>query len=589
MPDLRWRAAAAGLSAVVTLIGSMPLFASRPTGAADLLARILAPLTPALRHALPWLFALPAPSLGAGLFVLSLPTVLWAGQPLFAGAWQSVQRRRVNADLLVALAVSLAMIASSLAALAPGLLASVGLSADVSFEVVTAVVALALVARMLDRRALTRIAGIAGAAPAGGAPAPRSGERAGAVLPAVVLALAVAVFVLWSVAGPANAALLGLVASVAVLVIASPVALGFAAPSAIRVGAGHGARRGVLVRSGEVLLAAAALDVVVLDKTGTVTDGKPVVIEIITAGKAGGASSGVAPMSEEGVLRYAAAVERYADHPLAAAIVREAGSRELTPPDAEDFEARPGRGALARVEGHQVAVGSAAFLIELGVDIGPFTEAVDTLAAKARTPVLVAVDDVPVGLLGLADRIKPSAVGAVRQLKKMGLSVVLVTADMRKAAIAVAGEIGVDAVESGLLPSGKVAVIRRLQQAGRRVAMIGDGTQDAAALAAADVGIAIGADAADVPAADVALTSSDLKVAVTALELARRTRRTVRQNLCWAFAYHALGIPVAAGILYPLLGVLVSPLMASAAMVLSSTAVFANSSRLDRFTPTFTT
>ncbi|MEK6609660.1 MAG: HAD-IC family P-type ATPase, partial [Gemmatimonadota bacterium] len=311
---------------------------------------------------------------------------------------------------------------------------------------------------------------------------------------------------------------------------------------------------------------------------------------VLTSWRTDDHPGGLAPPDEESVLRYAAAVERFADHPLAAAIVREAGSRELTPPEAEAFEARPGRGASAVVNGRHVAVGSAAFLIELGVDVGPFTDAVDTLAAKARTPVLVALDGVPVGLFGLADRIKPSAVGAVRQLKKMGLNVVLVTADVRKAAIAVAGEIGVDDVESGMPPTGKVEVIRKLQRSGRRVAMIGDAAQDETALAAAEVGIAVGADAevSDL-AADLALTSGDLRLAVTALELARRTRRTVRQNLFWAFAYHGVGLPVAAGLLYPLFGVVLSPLMASAAMVLSSVAVLANSVRLNRFTPTFAT
>lgn len=580
----------AGLVAIVTLIGSLPLLASRSTAGADLLARALGPSTRVARDAMPWLFALPAKSLQIGLLVLSLPVVFWAGRPLFAGAWRSVRRRRADESTLIGVGAAVAMLASSAEALAPGLLARSGIAADASFEVVTSLIVLSLGRRLLEARALGRIAGIAAAAPPAAAPNPELAERVGGLVAPMALALAIAAFVLWLDLAPGPSGGLGLVAFVSVLVAASPATLYLATPTAVRVGAGHGARRGVLVKGGDALEAAAGLDVVVLDKTGTVTEGRPAVIEVLTNWRTDDHTSGLARLDEESVLRYAAAVERFADHPLAAAIVREAGSRELTPPDAEAFEARPGRGASAVVNGRHVAVGSAAFLIELGVDVGPFTDAVDTLAAKARTPVLVALDGVPVGLLGLADRIKPSAVGAVRQLKKMGLHVVLVTADVRKAAIAVAGEIGVDDVESGMPPTGKVEVIRKLQRSGRRVAMIGDAAQDQTALAAAEVGIAVGADAevSDL-AADVALTSGDLRLAVTALELARRTMRTVRQNLFWAFAYHVVGLPVAAGLLYPLFGVVLSPLMASAAMVLSSVAVLANSVRLNRFTPTFAT
>jgi Cu+-exporting ATPase len=213
---------------------------------------------------------------------------------------------------------------------------------------------------------------------------------------------------------------------------------------------------------------------------------------------------------------------------------------------------------------------------------------VDTLAARARTPVLVALDGRPLGLLGLADPIKPSAVGAVRKLLRMGLEVILVTGDMRKVAIAVAGEVGIDQVESGMLPAGKVQVIKRLQAAGKRVAMVGDGINDAPALAAADVGIAVGTgtDVA-IEAAEITLLTGDLRAAVTAIELARATMRTIRQNLFWAFAYNVLGIPIAAGALYPLAGLLLSPVFASAAMAFSSVAVVTNSLRLRRFEPTF--
>jgi Cu+-exporting ATPase len=379
------------------------------------------------------------------------------------------------------------------------------------------------------------------------------------------------------------------VSFVTVLIIACPCALGLATPTAIMVGTGRGAERGVLIKGGAVLEAAARLDAIILDKTGTVTEGRPRVVDVLVP--RGPASAGHADEAElAAVLGAAAAVERYSEHPLAAAIVRAAAERGVAVEEVLDFEACEGRGATALVGARRVAVGSAAFLIQLGVDIGPFTDAVDTLAARARTPVLVAVDERPLGLIGLADPIKPSSVSAVRTLRRMGLEVLLVTGDVRKVAIAVAGETGIDLVESGMLPAGKVQIIRRLQAAGKRVAMVGDGINDAPALAAADVGIAIGTgtDVA-VEAAGITLLSGDLRGVVTAVELARATMRTIRQNLFWALAYNVLGIPLAAGALYPFTGVLLSPVFASAAMAFSSVAVVTNSLRLRRFKPTFAT
>jgi len=421
------------------------------------------------------------------------------------------------------------------------------------------------------------------------APVQRLADRIAGVFVPVVIAVAIFAFVLWFDFGPQPAAVFATVSFVTVLIIACPCALGLATPTAIMVGTGRGAERGVLIKSGDALEAAARLDVVILDKTGTVTAGQPDVVDLLAArGRDAPAAATEAERAE--ILAAAAAVERYSEHPLGAAIVRAATERGLEIPEAADFEAHRGRGATALLGAHTVAVGSAAFLIELGVDIGPFTDAVDTLAARARTPVLVALDGRPLGLLGLADPIKPTAVGAVRKLHRMGLEVVLVTGDMRKVAIAVAGEVGIDRVESGMLPAGKVQVIRRLQAAGKRVAMVGDGINDAPALAAADVGIAIGTgtDIA-VEAAEITLLSGDLRAAVTAIELARATMRTIRQNLFWAFAYNVLGIPLAAGALYPLAGLLLSPVFASAAMAFSSVAVVTNSLRLRRFEPTFAT
>jgi Cu+-exporting ATPase len=423
------------------------------------------------------------------------------------------------------------------------------------------------------------------------APVQRLADRIAGVFVPLVIAAAIAAFVLWFDVGPAPALVYATVVFVSVLIIACPCAMGLATPTAIMVGTGRGAERGVLFKGGAALEAASGLSVIVLDKTGTITQGRPTVTDLVVGPgtRADGVPVPVAEV-ERTVLYYASAVESLSEHPLGAAVVRAARDRGLEIPEAGGFKAKGGRGATAKVDGRLVAVGSAAFLIELGVDVGPFTDAIDTLAARARTPVLVAVDGAPAGVLGLSDPVKESAVSAVKALKAMGLRLVMVTGDVRKVAIAVAGEVGIDEVESGMLPAAKVELVKRLQASGERVAMVGDGINDAPALAAADVGLAIGTgtDVA-VEAADVALMSGDLRAAVTALELAGATMRTIRQNLFWAFAYNVVGIPVAAGMLYPLAGVLLSPIFASAAMAFSSVFVVSNSLRLRRFAPSFAT
>jgi Cu+-exporting ATPase len=424
------------------------------------------------------------------------------------------------------------------------------------------------------------------------APVQRLADRIAAIFVPTVIVIAIVAFAVWLAVGPQPAPVYAMVAFVTVLIIACPCAMGLATPTAIMVGTGRGAALGVLVKGGAALEAAAGADTLVLDKTGTITEGRPAVTELLVAQDLDvQRPAGMDGVNDEDlVLAFAASVERHSEHPLAAAVLHEAQFRSLPIPEAEEFEIREGRGAMARIGGVPVLVGSAAFLIEEGVDIGPFTDAVDTLAAKARTPVLVGIGGHPAGVLGLADPIKPSAVAAVRQLHRLGLRLIMVTGDMRKTAIAVAGEVGIDEVESQMLPAGKVDVVRRLQAAGRRVAMVGDGINDAPALAAADVGIAIGTgtDVA-LDAADVLLVQGDLRALVAAFELARRTLRTIRQNLFWAFAYNVVGIPIAAGALYPTLGVLLSPVFASAAMAFSSVTVVTNSLRLRRFRPTLAT
>jgi Cu+-exporting ATPase len=423
------------------------------------------------------------------------------------------------------------------------------------------------------------------------APVQRLADRIAGVFVPLVISVAIAAFVIWFDLGPSPALVFATVVFVSVLIIACPCAMGLATPTAIMVGTGRGAEHGVLFKGGAALEAAASVDAIVLDKTGTITAGRPTVTDLVVA-PGTGPDGTPAPTAEveRTVLYYASAVENLSEHPLGAAVVRAAQERGLEIPQASAFRAKEGRGATARVDGRLVAVGSATYLIELGVDVGPFTDAIDTMAARARTPVLVAVDGVPAGVLGLADPVKPSAVSAIKALKAMGLRLVMVTGDVRKVAIAVAGEVGIDEVETGMLPAGKVALVKRLQAGGQRVAMVGDGINDAPALAAADVGLAIGTgtDVA-LEAADVALMSGDLRAAVTALELAGAAMRTIRQNLFWAFAYNVVGIPIAAGLLYPVAGVLLSPIFASAAMAFSSVAVVTNSLRLRRFAPSFAT
>ena len=425
------------------------------------------------------------------------------------------------------------------------------------------------------------------------APVQRLADKVAGVFVPVVIAIAIAAFAVWFNVGPEPRALYASIAFVTVLIIACPCALGLATPTAIMVGTGRGAEDGVLVKGGAVLEVAAQVDVVVLDKTGTITEGRPAVVEVITSRREAGRKpddEGRIRLTEDQIIQLAAAVERWSEHPLAAAVVREAEVRGLEIPHADHFQAVPGRGASGMVGPAHVIVGSPAYLIESFVDIGPFTDNVDTLAARARTPIMVAVDGQPVALLGLADPIKSSAVASIRQLKKMGLSLVMVTGDIRKAAIAVAGEVGIDTVEPQLLPAGKVEIVKQLQAEGRRVAMVGDGINDAPALAAADIGIAIGTgtDVA-IEAGDILLMRGDLKSLVTALELSRRTMNTIRQNLFWAFAYNVIGIPIAAGVLYPFAGILLSPVFASAAMALSSVTVVTNSLRLRRFRPALST
>ena len=399
-----------------------------------------------------------------------------------------------------------------------------------------------------------------------------------------VMAIAGLTFVVWLLAGPQPALNYALINAIAVLVIACPCALGLATPTAVMVGTGKGAQNGVLIRDGASLETAHKLQTIVLDKTGTITAGRPTVTDVVLASDDGERAAAISP---DELLRLAAAAERGSEHPLAAAVVRAAGERGLELPDAGEFRATAGHGVRAVVEDHEVLVGNERLMTLSGMTGAAWQsdgDAAGALAAAGRTPVFVAVDGRLAGLIAVADPVKPGAATAIARLHGLGLRVVMVTGDRRETAAAIAAEVGIDEVVAGVLPDGKAAEIARLQQGGTRVGMVGDGVNDAPALAQADVGIAIGtgADVA-IEASDVTLVSGDLNGVVTAIALSRATMRTIKQNLFWAFAYNAVLIPVAAGVLYPPLGILLNPIFAAAAMGLSSVTVVGNSLRLRRF------
>jgi len=410
------------------------------------------------------------------------------------------------------------------------------------------------------------------------APIQRLADRISAVFVPVVLSLAVATFVVWFVAMPAEGAPLvrAFAAAVAVLIIACPCAMGLAVPTAVMVATGRGAELGLLIKGGEALQRAGDLTTVVLDKTGTVTEGRPDVTDVVPAPGS--------TLSAGDLLRLVASLEASSEHPLADAIVRHAREElGLALAPVEGFQSMTGRGAVGVVEGAALAVGNEGLMNEYAVRVDPLREAAERLSSEGKTAVYVAVDGALAGLLAVADPVKPTSRAAIEKLKKMGLTVVLLSGDDRRTAEAVGRQVGIERVVAGVLPEGKVAEVQRLQKAGAVVAMVGDGINDAPALAQADVGIAIGGgtDIA-VEASDIALLRGDLAGVAAAIELSRRTMRTMKQNLFWAFVYNVVGIPIAAGALYPAFGLLLSPVLASAAMAFSSVSVVANSLRLRR-------
>jgi len=624
--------------------------------------------------------------LGAGWvpwaeFALSLPVVLWAGQPFFERGWRSIRSLHFNMFTLIAMGTGAAFLFSVLATAAPSLIpeafAGHGGRAPLYFDSAAMIVTLVAMGQVLELRAraqtsdairglldlapkrairvrpdgvdeevsLTQLAvgdhvrvrpgdhvpvdGVvltgastideamvtgesmpveksAGARVVGGttncggsfvmrtervgrdtvlaqivervteaqrsrAPLQKLADRVALYfVPAVMTAAALSA-VAWGLWGPEPRLAYALVNAVAVLIIACPCALGLATPISVVIGLGRGAQSGVLIRNAEALELLAKIDTLLVDKTGTLTEGRPSVVTIRLLGDA----------SEEELLRLAAAVERGSAHPVSSAIVDAARRRKLQVPEAVGFASSTGKGVTATVEGHRIAVGNAALLDALLVAGGTARHSADALRAQGMTAIFVAVDGQVAGVLGVEDPIKSTTPEALAALRADGVRVVMVTGDQQSTAQAVSGRLGIAEVHADVLPEQKIALVKQLQSQGRRVAMAGDGVNDAPALAAAMVGIAMGngTDIAKESAA-VTLVKGDLRGIVRARALSRATVRNIRQNLWWAFAYNTIGVPVAAGILFPVFGLLLSPMIAAAAMSLSSVSVILNALRL---------
>ncbi len=403
------------------------------------------------------------------------------------------------------------------------------------------------------------------------APVQRLADKVSGWFVPAVIAVAVAAFAVWALVGPEPRFVYGLIAAVAVLIIACPCALGLATPMSIMVGVGRGALAGVLIKNAEALERFEKVDTLVIDKTGTLTEGKPKVAAVVpTAG-----------MSEDELLRLAASLERGSEHPLAAAIVKAAEEKKLALAAAADFDSPTGKGVVGTIEGKRVALGNARLLADLGIDGKSLDGRADTLRGEGATVVYVTVETRLAGLIAVADPVKASTPEALAALKAEGIRIVMLTGDNRRTAEAVAKTLGIDEVEAEILPEDKGKVVQRLRAQGRVVAMAGDGVNDAPALAAADIGIAMGTgtDVA-MESAGVTLVKGDLVGLVRARRLSRAVMRNIRQNLFFAFFYNAAGVPVAAGVLYPLFGLLLSPIIAAAAMSLSSVSVIGNALRL---------
>ena len=403
------------------------------------------------------------------------------------------------------------------------------------------------------------------------APIQRLVDQVAAYFVPAVVGVAIIAFMAWSLVGPPPAMAYALVAAVSVLIIACPCALGLATPMSIMVATGRGAQSGVLVREAQALERLAAVDTLIIDKTGTLTEGAPKLSDIVTVGD----------MGEDELLRLAASLERASEHPLAGAITEAARGRGLKLVEAGDFQALTGQGIVGKVDSHAIVVGTSRLIQAESMDASAGEDAAAKLRAEGKTVVFVAIDGELAGLLAVADPIKERAAEAVRALHEAGLRIVMATGDNKETAHAVARKLGIDEVHAELMPQDKTELVKRLREEGATLAMAGDGINDAPALAAADVGIAMGTGAVvSIESAGLTLLRGDLNAIVRAVHLARATMRNIRQNLVFAFGYNALGVPIAAGLLYPVFGILLSPMIAAAAMSLSSVSVITNALRL---------
>ena len=430
--------------------------------------------------------------------------------------------------------------------------------------------------RVGSATALASIIRMVGDAQATKLPIQRVVDRVSAIfVPAVVIA-SIAAFVVWYDLGPEPVSAYAVVVAVTVLIIACPCALGLATPTSLTVGMGKGAEQGILFRGGDALQAARQLTAIVLDKTGTITWGRPALTDIVAADGFG----------EDEVLRLAAAIDLDSEHPLAVAVVAGARERGLDPQRAQSFEAVTGHGVAGRLDGRSVLLGNRKLLSDRDIDPTPLDARAGELAADGKTPIYLAFDGRAAGLVAVADTVKPDSVEAIRRLRTLGLEVVMITGDNVRTAEAIARQVGVDRVLAEVLPGDKAHEVQKLQLEGDRVAMVGDGINDAPALTQADVGFAIGTgtDVA-IEASDVTLVGGSLMSVVAAIEISRATMRNVRQNLVGAFVYNTAGLPIAAGLLYPFTGVLLSPLIAAAAMAFSSVTVVTNANRLRHWRP----
>jgi Cu+-exporting ATPase len=389
----------------------------------------------------------------------------------------------------------------------------------------------------------------------------------------IVISIAIATFVIWFNFGPIPSLTFALLNFVGVMIIACPCALGLATPTAVMVGTGKGAENGILIKGGESLETAHKLDTIVFDKTGTLTKGEPEVTDIIT----------INDFSEEEILKYASSAEKNSEHPLAEAIIKRAKEKEIKLLDPEQFNAIEGHGIEASINGKEILLGNAKLMRDRQIEIKYLETKAEEIAQDGKTPIYISLTGKAAGLFGVADTLKESSVYAVGKLRNMGLKVIMLTGDNRRTAEAIARKAGIDDVLPEVLPEDKVNEIKKLQSGGRRVAMVGDGINDAPALAQADIGIAIGSgtDVA-MEASDITLIKGDLRGVVSAIELSKKTIRIIKQNLFWAFFYNTAGIPIAAGVLYPFFGILLNPIFASLAMAFSSVSVVSNSLRLRR-------